>query len=108
MAIKKVAPKKRTPRKRKTVPTGCVLAGTDDFAKGCPGETGELNPYRYQKGCRGEACKVANRDYYRAWRAAKVAAPKKRKPAKKVSPKVPAKKRVAATKRTVKRTTKKR
>lgn len=41
--------------------------------KTCPGESGKDSPYMYQKGCRGEACKLANRRYYKAWRDAKKA-----------------------------------
>lgn len=42
-------------------------------SKTCPGESGKDSPYMYQKGCRGEACKLANRRYYKAWRDAKKA-----------------------------------
>lgn len=97
----KATTSKRTPRKaKKVVSPGCVLDGADS----CPGVSGELNPYRYQKGCRGEACKTANREYYRAWRAEKKSAPAKKRVVKKATKKaVPAKKKVAAKKRSTKK-----
>lgn len=59
----------------------------------CPYHSGSNSPYRYQLGCRGEACKTANREYYRSWRNSKsngkvpVKKAKSIKPVKKVAKK---------------------
>lgn len=95
-----MATKAKTPAKKKKaakVDPLCAVDGGD----GCPGVTGELNPYRYQKGCRGEACKYANREYYVQWRAKKAT---KAKRAKRAAAKAPAK-RLPAKKTALKKKT---
>lgn len=59
----------------------------------CPFNSGSISPYRYQLGCRGEACKSANREYYRRWRLDKVSSNGTKKvPVKKAKAKAPVKK----------------
>jgi hypothetical protein len=58
----------------------------------CPAVSGENSPYMYQRGCRAEPCKVANRNYYKAWRDKK-AKQEERQARKKARAKKAAKKR---------------
>lgn len=97
-AVKKTAAKKQVKEYRRTadLPTdprknssvGCIVKGTDMV---CPATTGQKSPYRYQQGCRADACCVANTQYYKDLaeekKVAAAKAAKKKAAAKKLKPK---------------------
>ena len=61
------------PKKKDETPKGNPdKACFDGQSESCPFNSGKNSPYMYQLGCRGDACRTANREYYRAWRASKV------------------------------------
>jgi hypothetical protein len=67
MAVAAKMKSKKPPKPKINPDTNCALPGS----LSCPFTSGKNSPYMYQTGCRGEACKSANREYYRAWRASK-------------------------------------
>lgn len=86
---------------KKPAEPACLWPDSDS----CPTNSKKDSPYCYQKGCRGEACKTANKNYYKQWRDAGGAAAK---PAAKRTSKAkpPAKKAVVAKKAKAKRSAK--